>query len=366
MHASIGSRAKYKDDKSIWVRARILCGVLLKEFLKYQRLAGRSAPNYLVIRNRGEHLEMAADGTGHRCLWQWTSDLHAPKVIPALGRLLMRRALEDHSIVLAEAAPSDTAAVPRVSFIIGHRGLPRLPHLLATIRSIGAQQAAAVECIVVEQDVLSHLGPHLPPWVRLVHTPPPSADMPYCRSWAFNIGIQHARSAVLVLHDNDMLVPVDYAAQILSRVGQGYDVVNLKRFVFYLTQRHTNGVFAGSAGLLDASPEAIVQNLEGGGSVAITRAGYDQIGGLDESFVGWGGEDNEFWERAQTLRVWFWGYMPLVHLWHGAQLGKHDAQYQTGRNYRELKEIDPQDRIRHLLTRPSGQLEGPAGFRSSQ
>ncbi len=345
-------------------RIRLTLGALLRDLPLYMRELGRLGGDWRTVRNRADQLEPAPDASGYRCLWQWTSDLHAPKVIPALGRWLMRRALADHPVMLAEVGtvPAGSGDAPQVTFLIGHRGMARLPHLLATLGSIAAQQGALVECVVVEQDVVSQLGPHLPTWVRLVHTPPPSADMPYCRSWAFNIGAQHARAAVLVLHDNDMLVPQDYAAWILQRIAQGYEVVNPKRFIFYLSQAHSQAFFAGKAGLLDAAPETTVQNLEGGGSVAITRTGYARIGGLDESFIGWGGEDNEFWERAQTLRVWPWAGLPLVHLWHAAQPGKQDAGYHTAQHYRALAQMDPQERIRRLNSVRSGDKAGPAGW----
>lgn len=342
-------------------RLRRLMGVVGRDMLLYLRYLAPSDADWRAARNRSERLEPAPDATGYRCLWQWTSDLHAPKVIPSLGRWLMRRALADHKVVLADggAAHAGTGAAPQLTFIIGHRGMARLPHLLATLRSVAGQQGAAVECIVVEQDVESQLGPHLPAWVRLVHTPPPSTDMPYCRSWAFNVGAQHARGEVLVLHDNDMLVPQDYAAWILQRIAQGYEVVNPKRFIFYLSQGHSRAFFVGQAGLLAQPPEVIVQNLEGGGSVAITREAFARIGGMDESFIGWGGEDNEFWERAQTLHTWPWAGVPLVHLWHAAQPGKHDAGYQTARHYQTLSKIEPKERIRQLAGRPQGRLEGP-------
>jgi len=346
---------------------KLWLGVLVKDLPIYLPALMASRLAYLTLRNRFERLESAPDHSGYRCLWQWTSDLHAPKIIPALGRWLMRRALADHPVALAEesAAPGAQCVDPQMTFIIGHRGMARLQHLLATLRSIAGQQAAAVECVVVEQDVVSQLGPHLPAWVRLVHTPPPSADLPYCRSWAFNVGAQHARSDLLVLHDNDMLVPQDYAAWILQRIAQGYRVVNPKRFIFYLSQEHSQAFFAGQAGLLAQPPEVIVQNLEGGGSVAISREAFARIGGMDESFIGWGGEDNEFWERAQTLRVWPWAGLPLVHLWHAAQPGKRDAAYQTATHYRVLAQIDPKDRIRQLVGTQSGRMEGPAGWRGA-
>jgi GT2 family glycosyltransferase len=186
--------------------------------------------------------------------------------------------------------------------------------------------------------------------------------MPYCRAWAFNVAAKQARSPVLVLHDNDMLVPADYASQLLQRVQEGWEVVNLKRFVFYLQAGHTRRILEGSAGLTDAAPAEILQNTEGGGSVAITREGYQRIGGLDESFVGWGGEDNEFWERAQCLRVWRHAFLPLVHLWHPAQPGKHHEGNETKALYLARSRVAPEQRIGQLRSLPMGELSGPRGW----
>jgi len=338
-------------------------GVIVKDLPRYALRLWGGRQKYLLVRNRTESLERAPDGSGFRCKWRWTSDLHAPKIVPALGRSLMRHALADHPVERTPESPCSVAGQkPQITFLVGHRGEARVPHLLATLQSIAAQKGAAVECIVIEQESESRLRLHLPQWVRLIHTPPPDTGMPYCRSWSFNIGAQHARSPVLVLHDNDMLVPVDYAAHVLKRVAQGYDVVTLTRFVFYLTPWHSQAIFDGLGDLLADAPEVIVQNLEGGGSVGITLDGYDRIGGMDESFVGWGGEDNEFWERAKTLRVWDWANLPMLHLWHAAQTGKRDAQFHTAQHYRDLSQVDPHVRVAHLSARASGQLRGPTGW----
>ncbi|MGD9583398.1 MAG: glycosyltransferase family 2 protein [Lysobacterales bacterium] len=291
--------------------------------------------------------------------------MHAPKVMPVLGSALMRRALADHAIrhAASPCAPGDQE--PQISFIIGHRGEARLPHLLATLASIAAQRDAPVECIVVEQDEEPRLIGRLPAWVRHVHTPSPTPDMPYCRSWAFNIGARHARGELLVLHDNDMLVPVDYAARLLAQTQQGYEVVNLKRFIFYLSAAHSDAFFCGTKGLLAHPPETVTQNLEAGGSVAITQRAFEAIGGMDESFIGWGGEDNEFWERAQTQRVWPFGCLPLVHLWHPAQSGKYEKDKATLQRYRALLAIPVQSRIATLRAVPSGAMSGPSGWAST-
>jgi hypothetical protein len=268
----------------------------------------------------------------------------------------MRRSLRDHPIGRARAPAS--SGKPRVSFLIGHRGIERLPHLLATLESIAAQRDAAIECVVVEQDNEPLVGSKLPAWVRYVHTPLPRADLPYCRAWAFNVAVQHARADALVLHDNDMLVPQDYARGILDLLERGFEVINAKRFVFYLTERHTRAAFEQRETLQDAPPLAIVQNLEGGGSVGITRSAYEAIGGFDEAFLGWGGEDVEFWERAATRRVWSYGWLPIVHLWHPPQPGKHNADSDTLRLYHQRALTPPLERAQKL--RDSAQQAAPA------
>ena len=345
-------------------RARQLLGVLLKDLPLYLPALARGGDAHLAIRNRSERLEPAADASGFRCDWQWTSDLHAPKVIPALGRRLMQRALAAHPIATSLIPKPAVGTSPQISFLIGHRGTARLPHLLATLATIAAQEGAVVECIVVEQDTQPQLRGLLPGWVTLVHAPPPAPQMPYCRSWAFNVAARHAHAQVLVMHDNDMLVSNDYAAQILRRVSQGYEAANLKRFVFYLSLSHTQAFFDGSCGLLDAAPEVIVQNLEAGGSVAITRAAFEALGGMDESFVGWGGEDNEFWERALTLRAWRYNYLPMVHLHHPAQAGKGAPGNPTAAHYRRLAAITVDARIAQLRAMPRGETQGPQGWRN--
>jgi predicted glycosyltransferase involved in capsule biosynthesis len=264
----------------------------------------------------------------------------------------MQRTLRDWPIVLNAGRASELDQPVQVSFIIGHRGRARVPHLLATLRSIAAQRNVTFECVVVEQSNEPEVENLMPPWVRYVHTPLRWADMPYSRSWAFNVGADLAHGNLLILHDNDMLVPQDYASQMLARRKEGHEVINVKRFVFYLAKEHSEKIMISEAVLLDNVPESVVQNLEAGGSFGISRDAYLAIGGFDESFVGWGGEDNEFWERAQTRKVWPHGYLPVLHLWHENHPHKvlgEDAP--AKRKYWELSSIPAGERIRNLLQR---------------
>ena len=282
----------------------------------------------------------------------------------------MKRSLRDWPVrfeeTLQEGNTVRGGGEPRlVSFIIGHRGTERLPHLLSTLRSIAAQRGAEVECIVVEQSTAPQVRDHLPPFVRYIHTPLPDPEFGYCRSWAFNVGARAARGTLLVLHDNDLVIPEGYARNLLHRQDQGYEVINIKRFIFYLGRADSELIASvGAKALISLTPEVVLQNAEAGGSVAVDRDGFFRIGGFDESFVGWGGEDNEFWERARTLSAWVYGYVPLIHLWHAPQPGKRAVNGNgalTANLIERRASIPPSIRITELRRRHFGNPDAPIG-----
>ncbi|MDM8553603.1 galactosyltransferase-related protein [Desulfococcaceae bacterium HSG7] len=339
-------------------------GVLLFDWLKYEIklneiVKGHSYhPAWIEICNRAECLEMAPQNQGVRCLWKWTSELHAAKVFPSFGLRLMRRALHDWPIQFRNEPDLNSDNI-EISFIIGHKGISRLPNLLSVLKTIAAQQDVAFECIVVEQSEQPEIKQHVPEWVRYIHTLPKYAAMPYSRSYAFNAGARIAKGTLLILHDNDMLIPYNYAAQLIEKHNQGYEVINLKRYIFYMNQGNSDKITSFSKIDLRNAPETIIQNLEAGGSIAITKQAYFNIGGFDESFIGWGGEDNEFWERAQNCSVWPFTYLPLVHLWHTPQVGKVNNKNNNIDLYQELSAIPIGQRIKELKSRNCGNIQIP-------
>jgi len=324
---------------------RQFLGALVYDSRRFERdIRGR----WDCIHNRSETITVNPDGPGVRCEWQWTSPVDYCRFVPRADVRLLRTALGAWPIGFADTVKEN--AHPEVTFLIGHRGRSRLPQLLLTLRSIAAQRDAAIECVVIEQAHAREVEHELPSWVRYIHQPAGEGD-PYKRSQTFNAGAAAARGRVLVLHDNDMLVPERYAAEIVARAGEGWEAIDLKRFIFYLTEGETARVLREQTLHRDERSEVVIQNLHGG-SVAITKGGYDAIGGFDEEFVGWGGEDLDFWERAETLRATRFGYLPIVHLWHAPQPEKlHGNEAPAVKRYTELAGVPAAERIARLKTR---------------
>jgi hypothetical protein len=292
-----------------------LAGVLALDVPRYTaRLVRRG--HWVRLGNRIDRLDLSPDGTAVRCLDDWASELHACTVLPLLGRWLCRRALSEWPIRFA-AAPRHAQGPPDLSFVIPHRGAERVPILLKVLETIFAQEGVSVECLVVEQDQEQHIGP-LPPPVRYLRAPHAGAPAAWHKCLAFNAGVRAATAEIVVCHDGDLLVPRRYGAELLKLFKSGLAVAFPQRFLFYMGERETRDVLVHGQMPAGATPESIRQNWRGG-TLAIRRAAYAHIGGFDERFVGWTGEDIEFHDRCLTLPGWFHGYIPFVHLWHAPQ-----------------------------------------------
>lgn len=323
--------------------------VLIQDWLRYEISGDRL--RYLKIKNRMERLSRGPISDSYVCLWPYTSRLNIVEKWPNIGNYLIRRAISDNSFRFADHR--ETTGAKDISVIIGHRGVERMDLLLMTLKSLAAQREVGIECIVIEQDSMIRIRDNLPKWVRYSFQKTEGGKENYNRSAAFNLGAKSAQGKVLLLHDNDMIVPTNYCYDIMRLVKEGYQALNTKRFVFYLSEEDTRKVFSSLDCIKSAVPLYIVQNLEAGGSMAITRQAYFDIGGMDEDFVGWGGEDNEFWRRCSHLKRWIWGFSPIIHLWHESQPLKSNSKNENIMRARMLKDVSIQERIRILRDKNS-------------
>jgi hypothetical protein len=322
-------------------------GALFLDIPRYYRqlfLEGK----WKEVRNRQDNLELSSDGLGVRYLGKWTSSLWACEVYPHVGRALMRQALREWPIRFSTSTiPTEK---PDVSFVIPFRGKDRLPLLQRVVQSVLGQRDISVECIVVEQGSRRD-AEGLPPCVRYIHLPCPDDPEGWHKSWAFNVGVSEARADIVICHDADILVPFRYGWRTSRRLRKdGYEVSHPQRFLFRLNPKDTIHVVKHGR-VPDTAPEAVWQNWKGG-TLAIRRDAYFRIGGFDERFVDWGGEDDEFFDRCRVLKQYDFGYLPFIHLWHEPQPTKSSPVRDRNLNLlAKLLQIPPEERIRELKGR---------------
>jgi hypothetical protein len=307
----------------------------------------RRPEGWVEIVNRIDEVSRSVDPVGIRCHSQNTSSMHVCDMFPSMGRRVLNGVLKSWEFELAKTVAFSQN--PTFSFVIPHRGVEREPLLIATIRSI-ASLPGDVECIVVEQDETPKLS-NLPETVRHLHLPHPEENERWHKCFAFNHGVQAARGEIIICHDGDIIVPTRYLEIIrLHLLERQQEVVFPQRFLFYLPQDATDQILrSGELALKGVVPEIVKQNWTGG-TLAITKDAYERVGGFDESFTGWTGEDREFYDRCETLDGWFFGYVPFIHLWHAPQAGRASAamRQQAMEYTRDRLAVDRAERVSQL------------------
>jgi len=313
--------------------------------------------SWLDLCNRNESLSYSEGVDARVCGWEDTSELTVARVFPEVGGRLLHHCLSQWPVHFNQGCVDITK--PDVSIIIAFRGCNRLPQLLCCIATLKAQQGCSVEIIVVEQSWVKLLHEGSIEGVRCFHARSTSKNMAFNKSWALNLGARHARSDILIFHDGDMLAPAGYAGAVFDIMGRGYQAARIPRFVFYPSQGDSE-VIQREFNLDAVNEVANVRQNCRGISLAITRGAYWAIGGHDESFYGWGGEDDEILQRVQTLRMFSGGFLPFVHLWHVWQAEKYSHMKMRKRFSIEKLQTPVSERITSLSAIQCGSMARPA------
>jgi GT2 family glycosyltransferase len=180
------------------------------------------------------------------------------------------------------------------TYVIGYRHSDeRLNNLRRSIDWVSG--FGGVDLIIVEQDKHSKIS-HLNLKGRHIFV---KSDGPYNRSWAFNVAISYAKSDLIVFSDSDLIMePNDFIESL--RKLKYYDMVNPYKSVLDLKPDETKLAISDMFKIERAGRgENDHQKVPLCGGISIFRMdAIKRIGGWDEGFVGWGGEDN-----FQTLKV---------------------------------------------------------------
>lgn len=210
-----------------------------------------------------------------------------------------------------------------LSYLITYResdSSERRENLFAVLRWLA--QWPEIEVVVIEQDSVPRLEHDLPRakgGVGFAYNPGPMN-----KAWGLNVAARVAHAPLLALGDADLIVP-RALPEAAERCSPGR-AVKPYRSIVDLSEDESRRVRGGDWSFAPSRATGIPKNREAqgehvvfaGGLFVLHRDAYLQLGGFDERFVGWGGEDDAMTMKLQRagLALSEVGDEPALHLWH--------------------------------------------------
>lgn len=330
-----------KQQMGCWLHERRQAELALQPFL-----SALSRTSWIDLCNRHEKAEIGDDKEARYVESEFTSYLTVARKFPKVGGRLARTCFRQNPLPELRNVGASKCLNPQLSVILPVGGKDRLQNFELVLLSLMNQSFTAIEIIVLEHsieplyDVCQRYG------TRYEHRGIKSTEEEFNKSLLMNNGVELSRASTVLLHDADILVPRDYLWRSFERINRGYDAVRPLRHLFYADPNCTESIYEHR--VLPSHPEFkdIAQNSLGG-STMIRKKAYSEIGGHDQSFEGWGGEDLEFLERLRLRKLFRGGFMPAIHLWHPVAKRKANGD----RNLKvltRLRAVDPAERISRL------------------
>ena len=198
------------------------------------------------------------------------------------------------------------------TYVIGYRhNIERLQNLRRVLDWING--FAGVEVLLIEQDKHSKIS-HLDLKAKHIFT---RSNMPYNRSWAFNVALKNAKSNIIVFGDSDLIMEPNQFIAGLQAI-QNYEMVSPYHSVVDLTQQESNMQLEQIIQInRPGRGENDNQKINISGGIAMFRKdAIQRIAGWNEDFIGWGGEDDFQTLKVQKLLSWTELQARCFHLYH--------------------------------------------------
>lgn len=247
-----------------------------------------------------------------------------PAYKPADGCAIRSQALR--ALPLGVPLPEGLPAPVLIVIPFRDRGADesRLRNLLACLLSLRDQSASRVSyrVAVVETDEEPRWRDILTPWTdRYLFARKPGL---FNKSWAVNVGVvDDAGAAELIcILDADVLVDRDFVARNMARFQKPGAMGHLTyRDMWSLDEASTSRSIKQrlrqrAAEVNPAALRGFVLRRPPGACLWVRLSSFHAIGGMDERFEGWGGEDNDFSYRLDTHSAFDSYNDLLLHMYH--------------------------------------------------
>ncbi len=226
-----------------------------------------------------------------------------------------------------------------VSVVIPFRGADA--HRIANLQKVFGYLHATLkgaEFLIIEQDDASLIRdlPELrPARLKLMRD-----AGPFNKAKLLNLGARHASRDILLMCDADMIISGEALERTIAVIRKDLEFVRPYEHLIDLDANATGQYLSdeltphSEPSLGDVAPSDRSQFGEqlclAGGVFAIRKNAYERLGGFDERFMGWGGEDNAFSDLVQrhvpTAAVYRGGV--AWHLWHPRSNTTEHEHYQ--------------------------------------
>lgn len=143
------------------------------------------------------------------------------------------------------------------------------------------------------------------------------------RGWGLNVGFRHASgNSAIAFADNDVVVDKGILAEVFNLFSgeNEYDAIKPFNKLVDLTKEESESILKGSHSFADLELENRKPRLGisfGSAFTVFSVHAYERIGGFDERFVGWGGEDDAMSKfKIPLLKNAYISEDEAYHLWH--------------------------------------------------
>ena len=218
-------------------------------------------------------------------------------------------------------AASSSDEFPDVSVVITFRAAH--PSRVAALMRVLAHYAAlpGVEIIVVEQDGAPALLPAFPPMAKRLFVHNPGV---FNKSWGSNVGAVQSERGLLLFADADLLVAPNALIRALRLCRGRVAAANPFDRIVDFNDADSTALIAGAAAPDWKRSDGRDRRRDNealnfcGGAFAIRRDVFLSVGGFDERFLGWGGEDDAMAIKLTRAGIALGQVQDSValHLWH--------------------------------------------------